>query len=110
MRCVDCLKAEERWRYDPPQDSHVLAVSYQQSDHCFYAVQRQYQSGSSRILLRFDANSGRHEELCQLNSWEEICCLNGDLMVTSDGDVIALEEGRIINRLAVPQESSTRVL
>jgi hypothetical protein len=108
VRCLDCHTAEERWRYEPPKGTHVLRLTYRPTDRYFYGVEREYERGSSRRLLRFAADSGECEQICQLSSWEEEFCLGSDAIVTSNGEVICVAEGNIINRLAFPQTEYPR--
>jgi hypothetical protein len=81
----------------------VLRLTYRPTDRCFYGVEWEYERGSSRILLRFAADSGRREQICCLNSWEEEFCSDGNVIVTSNGEMICVEGGNIINRLAFPE-------
>jgi WD40 repeat protein len=103
VRCVDCQSGEERWRYEPPADTHVLRLTFCPSDGCFYGVEWEYQHGKSRLLLRFDADSGQRDMLCQLSSWEEEFCLRGDALIASNGELISVSDGRIEKRLGFPQ-------
>lgn len=103
VRCLDCQSGEERWRYEPPKYSHVLRLTFRPKDGSFYGVEGEYQYGRSRLLLRFSADFGQHEELCQLSSWQEVFCLGGDALVTSKGEVIRVGEGKMISRLPFPE-------
>jgi hypothetical protein len=104
VRCLDCQSGVEIWRYEPPRDTHVLRLNYRPADRNFYGVQWEYGHGTSRTLFRFADGGGRYEELCQLHSWYEEFCEDGDVLVTSVGEVISVAGGRIINQLMFPQK------
>lgn len=78
---------------------HFLRVWYRQIDGNFYGVLREFQTGSFRSLVRLDANTGEQNVICQLNSWEGISCTKSDRIITSNGEVIDLSDGRILRRL-----------
>jgi hypothetical protein len=104
VRFLDCRSGVELWRYNPPNDTHVLRLNYRSADRHFYGVQWEYQHGRSRTLFRFAGEGGQYEEIRQLRSWYEEFCMYGDALVTSLGEVISVTEGEIVNRLAFPQE------
>lgn len=104
VRCLDCESGLELWRYDPPRHSHVLQLRYRPADQLFYGVQWEYETGSSRALIRFAGEDGKSCELCQLDSWYEAFCLNGDAVVTSRGDLISTDDGDIKSHLEFPRK------
>jgi hypothetical protein len=104
VRCLDCQSGLELWRYDPPHDTHVLRLSYRPTDRHFYGVQWEYGHGTSRALFRFADEAGQYEEVCELRSSYEEFCEDGEVVVASNGDVISVADGRIINHLAFPQK------
>lgn len=104
VRCLDCQSGVEVWRYEPPRDTHILRLGYRPADRSFYGVQWEYQHGTSRTLFQFAGHASRYEELCQLRSCYEEFCENGDVLVTSEGDVISVADGTIINKLTFPQK------
>jgi hypothetical protein len=105
VRCVDTKSGEERWRYEPPKGTHVLRLGYRKADRCFYGVEREYVSGTARKLLRFAAEDGHRQELRNLRSWDETFCMEADCMVASNGEVVSLSDGRLVNRLAFPKRN-----
>ena len=104
VRCLDCDSGLELWRYDPPRHSHVLRLRYRPADQLFYGVQWEYETGASRALISFAGEDGQGSELCQLDSWYEEFCLDGDAVVTSKGDLISTADGAIKGHLAFPQK------
>ena len=102
VRCLDCQSGVEVWRYEPPRGTHVVRLAYRPADRSFYGVQWEYEHGKSRTLFRFAGGGGRYEDICQLRSWCEEFCENGDVLVNSAGDVISVADGKTINQLTFP--------
>lgn len=91
------------WRQSLGKQIHFLRVWYRQIDGNFYGVLRAFQTGSFRSLVRLDTNTGEQNVICQLNSREEIYCTKSDRIITSNGEVIDLSNGRILRRLQFSQ-------
>ena len=103
VRCIDFSTGTELWRQSPCKQIHFLRLWYRQTDRNFYGVQWDFQTGSFRSLVRLDSNSGEPNLICQLNSWEEVYCPKFDCVVTSNGEVLDLSDGRLLHRLQFPQ-------
>jgi hypothetical protein len=83
----------------------VLRLYYRLADRRFYGVRWESGRGTFRTLIRFADEGGQCEELCQLlpSSYEDFCG-DGDILVTSVGDVISVAGGQIIGHLDFPQK------
>jgi WD40 repeat protein len=103
VRCINSFTGIELWRHSPGKHIHFLKLWYRQTDRNFYGVQWEFQKGSFRSLVRFDANGGEPNMICQLNSWEEVHCPKLDCIVTSSGAVLDLSDGRLLSRLQFPE-------
>jgi hypothetical protein len=101
VRCVDCRTAQERWRYQPPNGTHVLRLGY--SKGVFYGVERDYQHAACCTLVRFSEEGGREDQICGLTGWKHEFCLGAEFLITSDGDVVRVADGETIRRLRFPQ-------
>lgn len=102
-RCVELLSGTELWRYDPGKWNHILRLWYRAADDAFYGVQWEYNKGSQRSLIRFEAQTGQIREVCDLNSsWAEAISPALDCVVTSAGSILALSDGRLLNCLRFP--------
>lgn len=103
-RCFELSSGTERWSYDPGKWHHILRLWYRATDEAFYGVQREYNKGSQRSLIRFEPQTGRPREVCDLSSsWAETVSPALDCVVTSAGSVLALSDGRLLNCLLFPQ-------
>ena len=102
VRCLDCDTASERWRYQPPQGRHAIAIS-SQADRCFYGVQWPYEHEGSATLIRLSGDSGAVTEVCRLNSFPLGSCFGDGVVITSAGDVVSLPDGKTLWQMAFPQ-------
>jgi hypothetical protein len=102
VRCLDNECGRERWRYMPPADHHVLAVSYQ-ADRSFYCVQWDYERGGPVELIRLSHDDGACAGVCSLNTFADACSFGIGVILTSSGDVVSLWEGSFIRRFAFPR-------
>ena len=99
VRSVDVETGKLRWRYTPRPGSHVLTVMFSESNNAFYGVENPYATGGSYVLLRFDGSGGATivRETGRLNS--HAFCQEGNSLLTSNGSLIDLRDGRIIRTL-----------
>jgi outer membrane protein assembly factor BamB len=102
VRCIDSSTGKELWMFLPQKDSHVLNLWFRNADRNFYGVVWNYQRGGFRQLVKFDAESGKASTLCNLDSWEEAYCPKLDCIVASNGELIELSKGTLLNRLGFP--------
>lgn len=103
-RCFKLSSGTERWRYDPGKWNHILRLWYRAPDDTFYGVQWEYNKGSQRSLVRFEPQTGRPREVCDLSSsWAETVSPVMDCVVTSAGSVLSLSDGKLLNCLPFPQ-------
>ena len=100
------LRHSQRWRSRPQADAHVLRLAYRSADGHYYGVEREYQRGTSRTLVRLIGDTGKREQVCRLNSWDEEFGPTGDAVVNSNGEVIEVATGNTIKRLAFPRRST----
>ena len=103
VRCVDIDLGHELWRYEPPKSSHVIFVSYNHSDRSFYGTQWNFESGGPNSLIRISEVTGALTEVCQLNAYPDSCCFGDGVVVTSSGEVVSLENGQTLRRMAFPE-------
>jgi len=103
VRCIDSNFGEELWRYEPPESSHVIFISYSRSDHSFYGTQWDFDSGGPHRLIRIPEETGKPENVCHLNAYPDSCCFGDGVVVTSSGQVVCLETGNILRRMAFPE-------
>jgi WD40 repeat protein len=102
VRCIKCTDGNQRWRFDPGADSHVLVLHYSPRIDAFFGVLRHLVDDGSRQLVRFDARSGVCKRICDLDSWEEVFLEAVDQLVTSAGEIRDLANGALVGRLAFP--------
>ena len=102
VRCIDCPTGTERWRYTPPDDSHVLRLHYNRLDSFFYGIVWHYEKGQFRYLARFEAETGKAIRVCDLNSWAEVFSEATQQLITSGGEIISLSSGDVVGKLAFP--------
>ena len=104
VRCIDCLTGEERWRFDPPPESHILRLHYSPEDDFTYGVLWHYEKGLFRYLLRFDRVDGCATQMCTLDSSEEAFVAVSHQLITSSGNIIDLSNGQTVGSLPFPQK------
>lgn len=103
VRCIDLDLGQERWRYVPPTSHHLIFLSYNNVDHCFYGTQWLYEHGGPYLLIRLPEITGAFSEVCCLNAYPDWCCFGDGIVVTSSGDVVCLQNGNTIRRLEFPE-------
>jgi len=103
VRCVDLDLGMERWQYVPPSGQHLIFLSYNSTDHCFYGTRWSYETGGPNILIRLSETTGTSTEVCHLNAYPDCCCFAEGVVVTSAGDVVSLQNGNTIRRLDFPE-------
>jgi WD40 repeat protein len=103
VRCLDSSTGNELWRQSPGKQIHYLRVWYRQTDGNFYGVPWDFRTGSFRSLVRLDANSGKPTVVCSLHSWDEVYCTKSDRLITSNGEVINLSDGKRLHQLQFPE-------
>jgi hypothetical protein len=101
VRCLDLEGGNERWRYVPPADHHVLELSSQAGEF-FYGVQWEYEHGGPVTLIRLSRESGACSTVCHLHSYPDACSFGPGVIVTSSGDVVSLSDGSVIRPLVFP--------
>jgi len=104
VRCLENSTGVELWRYTPSASSHLLRLWYRERDDNFYGIHWEYRTGSFRTLVRLEGRTGQFDQVCGLGSWEEEYCISLDKLITSDGELIGLTDGRPLGRLAFPSK------
>jgi hypothetical protein len=102
VRAIEYATGTEKWRYVPPAGSHFLKLFHVQLDGLFYGILRHYEKGLFRFLVKFDGH-GKAANVCSLVSWEEEYVPATRQLVTSDGDIINLADGRVVSCLEFPR-------
>jgi hypothetical protein len=103
VRCFDCGTGSERWRCELPEYTGVIQLSYRQGDGCFCGVHMHPIAGP-HFLVRFSPEGGRLVRICRLPCRTEAFCLVGDAVVTSNGEVIQVADGKKIKTLRFSKE------
>jgi WD40 repeat protein len=94
VRCIDTENGREIWRYDPPGKCHVEELAYSEGNGHFHGVHWPYYHGGPKKLLRFDYQSGKVTVVAQLRHFaESVFCSKGNKLITSEGDVVNVENG-----------------
>jgi hypothetical protein len=104
MRCVDYAD-DEMWRFEAPKRTMVTILSYRKADRSFYGVEWDCLLGDWSYLVRYSA-TGEREKICPLQSAAAVFCRNGNILVTSKGQVINVADGTSIRRLRFPKRRS----
>jgi outer membrane protein assembly factor BamB len=102
VRCLDLDGGAELWRYEPPKNEHLIAVSYCSSIDAFVGVSLEYEETSNQTLVRLGPQ-GKAKTLASLgNEVEAGFCLGGEALLLSDGRLLAAPTGKSIR--TVPME------
>jgi hypothetical protein len=110
VRCVDGLSGQQHWRYDPPEDSHVVRLHYSPEEDATYGVLFRYDGEVFRKLVRFDQTNGYPTDVCQLeDSSEEAFLPATHQLVTSAGRIIQLSTGKVDGILDFPQREYRKI-
>jgi outer membrane protein assembly factor BamB len=100
LRCLEADTGEERWRYSSAQ-GHVTQLSYH-VDGFLYGVLFLSQEGEDSKLLRFALDSGATEKLYhEAERGPDAWSMGQGVLITRSGNVISLESGDVIRRLAI---------
>ena len=105
VRCISCLDGSLEWAFDPGFGNQVLRLHYSSRTDGFWGILQvlNKKGPGSRFLVKFDSKTGRHEQVCELESWAEVFLDATDSLVTSAGDIVALSNGVRVGRLAFPK-------
>jgi hypothetical protein len=103
VRCVDGTSGIEKWRYEPPEGSHVLKLYFDDIAECCYGVLWHYEKGQFRHLIRLNAKTGRATHLRDLTSFAEAFAPATRQLVTSAGELIDLSNGQLVGKLEFPK-------
>lgn len=105
VRCFSSLDGQERWRYDPPERSHILQIHFCGSLNAFYGVLHQFSAFAKRHLVRLDPSDGACTYICDLHrSWDECFAERFSMLITSTGALFRLSDGSEIGHLAFPEK------
>ena len=105
VRCINCVDGRLEWMFNPGPNSHVLRLHYSQELNVFWGVLRDLtkKGFGSKHLMQFDAISGVYDQVCELDSWEEVFFSIENKLVTSSGEIKQLPSGALVGRFAFPQ-------
>ena len=98
LRCFN-YNGIERWQVEIPESTIICQLCYRPADGNFYGVE-QDQSGTWCHLVRY-SDTGAGEKVSNVRAWwgHQGFCLDGDTVVTPEGDVIETTRGTIINNI-----------
>jgi WD40 repeat protein len=102
VRCFEASDGRERGQCNPGLSQHVLRLWHRDVDDSFYGVRWDYCKGSFRTLVRMSAQTGECLDVGHLNSWEEEVCPALGCLITSHGELLHLDDGRLLNRIQFP--------
>ena len=105
VRCFNSATGAELLRFLPDSGTHVIKLGYRMADGFFYGILGNFERRGVCNLLRFEARSGKCYEVCPLdNSWEIQFCRGGDLLVSGEGTLINVSDGKILGTLDFPTQ------
>jgi len=103
VRCFDTRNAAELWRYDPPRDSHVLELGYDDRARVLQGIEWPYKRGGVMTLVRWSPEDGTVLAQVPLPpSAEYGFCDRGRLLLTWDGSLLDTATGTVRTKLAFP--------
>jgi outer membrane protein assembly factor BamB len=101
VRCFD-LEGVQRWSYQPSPTCHVLTLSACPQHDAFFGIERPYQSGGPKRLIRLDARTGTSCTVCILGSVVgAVFIREGTQLLKSDGALVGVDRGVELRRLAI---------
>lgn len=99
IRCIEIGSGAEIWCHFQ-KGHHATQLFYSRSEHTFFAVDFEYESGGNCRLLRFGAMTGQMDVIAHPNFHGEVAfCFDGSRVVTSSGDVIDSTTGLSVGHL-----------
>jgi hypothetical protein len=99
IRCIEIGSGAEVWCHFQ-KGHHAIQLFYSRSEHAFFAVDFEYESGGNCRLLRFGAMTGQMDVIAHPNFHGEVAfCFDGSRVVTSSGDVIDSTTGLSVGHL-----------
>jgi hypothetical protein len=102
IRCCSLPKGKEKWRYLPPDDTHVLRVAYRPDVNVIVALQWNPSYGGPYTLLELQPDSGVSQNVGIVDrGFAETFGLQGSVIVLSDGRIFSTQSGNLVNQLAV---------
>ena len=102
---IDTHTGYENWRYSPPKGSHALKLHWGSRLKALYAVVWHYEGNLFRNLLRLEEKDGQAGLVCEItNSSGEAFIEATQSMITTNGDIIDLSSGRMLDKIPFPQK------
>lgn len=110
VRIFNLSTGQQVVRHTQPENHHVLGMASSPDDSCFYGVQRNYVSGGSNLLFRFNQDSSGHDLIRDLGRSAEFAfCRGGGFVLTSEGDLVECKSGNAVMKLPFPQKKYPKV-
>ena len=105
VRCFDTSDAQEVWRFDPPNGSHVLPLSYAERLNMFVGIDWPYKRGGLKRLVCFEKETGHAEVLAKIDAFPPLAfCCKGSRLITPDGQFWDVATGSLMGSFAFPKE------
>lgn len=96
VRCLDTASGNERWRYCPPQGSHVLRLGYREQDAALVGVEWPFRNGGTKRLLQLALTDGGLLGANDIGEPVDVCFAHSSqVVVTTAGHVIDTRTGAI---------------
>jgi hypothetical protein len=90
VRCFLSSDGQERWRYDPPEESHIVQIRFCENLDGSYGVLHQFSPCRKRWLVRFEHRDGACTRVCDLQgSWDECFGERFDILVSCPSDRVS---------------------
>ena len=94
VRSIDLATGHEKWRYKPPQGSHVLRLGYRGKAPCVLGVECSYIDGGASHLIELSLDDGHLQYAADIGEARDSCfALAGSVLVTAEGQIIDTTTG-----------------
>jgi hypothetical protein len=105
VRCIDLSTRNLLWTHKPVRGVHFLDVVYAEGPGAFAGVSWLFERGGQKMLHRFEPESGTPNLIAELaKPIKTAFCKKGSRLVTTDGEIFDVANGRRIRSLAFPRE------
>jgi hypothetical protein len=105
IRCLSLKTGAENWRHTPESGVHLTDLAFCQSLDLFVGIEWAYKSDGIQRLVSLTRSSGDRAIIGDVAEASDlIFCASGNLLVSSEGDVVEVNSGRVLRRLDFPRE------